>query len=137
MRKIKAHDDQFPTTRSAREQAPATLSIRARLLMLALIAVVPLMIDRARSIDTDRDERIAALSEEALALTRQGIEAQKEIVVADQIGRAGGGACACDARHSPGQLRPLPRRRDVGRTLDHRAFDRRRERAGDLLDGRQ
>ena len=60
----------------------ATLSIRARLLVLALIAVVPLMIDRARSIDTDRDERIAALSEEALALTRQGIEAQKEIVVA-------------------------------------------------------
>ena len=60
----------------------ATLSIRARLLLLALIAVVPLMIDRARSIETDRAERIAALSEEALALTRQGIEAQQEIVVA-------------------------------------------------------
>ena len=60
----------------------ATLSIRVRLLALALIAVVPLMIDRARSIATDRAERIADLSEEALALTRQGVEAQQEIVVA-------------------------------------------------------
>jgi hypothetical protein len=40
------------------------------------------MFDRARSIEANRAERIAALSEEALALTRQGVEAQQEVVVA-------------------------------------------------------
>ena len=60
----------------------ATLSIRARLLLLALIVIGPLMLERARSIETDRAERIAALSEEALALSRQGLEAQQVVVVA-------------------------------------------------------
>ena len=60
----------------------ATLSIRVRLLLLALIVVGPLMLDRARSIETDRAERIAALSQEALALARQGLEAQQVVVVA-------------------------------------------------------
>ena len=58
------------------------MSIRARLILLALIAVVPLMIDRARLIESNRTERIAALSNEALALTRRGADAQEEIVVA-------------------------------------------------------
>jgi len=60
----------------------ATLSIRARLLVLALIAVVPLMVDRARRIETDRAERIAALSEDARALARQGAESQRELIIA-------------------------------------------------------
>src|ERR1041385_7052851 len=59
-----------------------TLSIRARLLVLALIAVVPLMVDRARRIETDRAERIAALSEDARALARQGAESQRELIIA-------------------------------------------------------
>jgi diguanylate cyclase (GGDEF)-like protein len=50
--------------------------------VLALIAVVPLMVDRARMIESDRTERIRALSAEALALTRQGVEAQQEILIA-------------------------------------------------------
>jgi diguanylate cyclase (GGDEF)-like protein len=62
--------------------ARKSLSIRARLLVLALIAVVPLMVDRAWQIEANRAERIAALSEEARALARQGIEAQQEIVSA-------------------------------------------------------
>ena len=53
-----------------------------RLLLLALVVVGPLMLDRARSIETDRAERIAALSQEALALARQGLEAQQVVVVA-------------------------------------------------------
>jgi diguanylate cyclase (GGDEF)-like protein len=69
-----------PASASARPRT--TLSIRARLLILALIAVVPLMIDRARMIESDRAERIASLSAEALALTRQGVEAQQEILIA-------------------------------------------------------
>jgi len=59
-----------------------TLSIRARLLVLALVAVVPLMVDRARRIETDRAERIAALSEDARALARQGAESQRELIIA-------------------------------------------------------
>ena len=51
-----------------------------------------------------------------------------------QIRRAGGRARARDARELDGKLRPFPRRRDVGRPLDHRPFDRRRERPGHLLD---
>jgi len=69
-----------PASTNARPKA--TLSIRARLLLLALVAVVPLMIDRAMLIEADRTERMASLSEEALALTRQGVEAQQEIVIA-------------------------------------------------------
>jgi hypothetical protein len=69
-----------PASLNARPKA--TLSIRARLLILALIAAVPLMIDRAYVIEADRKERLSALSEDAMALTRQGVEAQHEIVVA-------------------------------------------------------
>ena len=58
------------------------MSIRARLLVLALVAVVPLMVDRARRIEADRAERIAALSEDARALARQGAESQRELVIA-------------------------------------------------------
>ena len=69
-----------PPDHSGKPQA--TLSIRVRLLLLALVVVGPLMLDRARSIETDRAERIAALSQEALALARQGLEAQQVVVVA-------------------------------------------------------
>lgn len=60
----------------------ATLSIRARLLALALIAVVPLMIDRARLTEVNRAERLGVVANEAMAIARQGIDAQHEIIVA-------------------------------------------------------
>ena len=53
---------------SAPAKPKATVSIRMRLLVLALIAIVPLMVDRARLIEAGRAERIAALSEEVRAL---------------------------------------------------------------------
>src|SRR5689334_23879021 len=68
--------------KSLAKLAKPTLSIRARLLVLALIAVVPLMVDRARRIEADRAERIAALSEDARALARQGAESQRELIIA-------------------------------------------------------
>jgi diguanylate cyclase (GGDEF)-like protein len=58
------------------------MSIRARLLVLALIAVIPLMVGHARLIEANRTERIAAATEEASALTRQGRQAQQQVVVA-------------------------------------------------------
>jgi diguanylate cyclase (GGDEF)-like protein len=72
----------FRPPASSNARPKATLSIRARLLLLALVAVVPLMVDRAMVIESNRKERMTALSEEALALTRQGVEAQQEIVIA-------------------------------------------------------
>src|SRR6476646_11259934 len=59
----------------------ARLSIRARLVVLALVAVVPLMVDRARQIEAGRAERIATLSENARALARRGAESQRELII--------------------------------------------------------
>jgi hypothetical protein len=69
-----------PTAIGARPKP--TMSIRARLVVLALIAVVPLMIDRARLIESDRTERVAAAANDAVALTRRGVDAQEELVTA-------------------------------------------------------
>jgi diguanylate cyclase (GGDEF)-like protein len=56
------------------------LSIRARLVVLALLAVVPLMLDRVRLLESSRDERIEAASAEVLNLTRRAAEGQREII---------------------------------------------------------
>jgi diguanylate cyclase (GGDEF)-like protein len=69
-----------PTPIGARPKP--TLSIRARLIVLALIAVVPLMIDRARLIEAHRTEYVAAASNDAVTLTRRGVDAQEELVTA-------------------------------------------------------
>jgi hypothetical protein len=57
------------------------LGIRARLMLLVVIAIVPLVIDRTRDIGTDRAERIHAASEQALRLARQGMATQNEAIV--------------------------------------------------------
>src|SRR5829696_3483361 len=57
------------------------LGTRARLMVLALIAIVPLVLDRVRDIGTDRAERIQSASEEALRLARQGMATQNEVIV--------------------------------------------------------
>jgi GGDEF domain-containing protein len=57
------------------------LTIRARLLVLALIAVLPLLFARIWSIQADRSERIDAASRNALILARQGMAAQNEVLV--------------------------------------------------------
>jgi GGDEF domain-containing protein len=57
------------------------LSIRARLMVLATIAVLPLLLDRVRDIESDRSERVAAASKQALMLAHQGVAAQNEAIV--------------------------------------------------------
>ena len=57
-----------------------TLSIRARLVILALLAVVPLMFDRVRLLEQTRLERIDDAATEALELARRGAEGQREII---------------------------------------------------------
>jgi diguanylate cyclase (GGDEF)-like protein len=56
------------------------LGIRARLMLLAVLAVVPLMLDRVRVLEASRSERIEAASAEVMDLARRGAEAQNEMV---------------------------------------------------------
>src|SRR5271166_4533731 len=57
------------------------LTIRARLLALALIAILPLLFARVWSIQADRSERLEAASRQALILARQAMATQNEALV--------------------------------------------------------
>jgi diguanylate cyclase (GGDEF)-like protein len=50
-------------------------------MLLALLAVVPLMLDRVRILEASRAERIEIASTEAMGLARRGAEEQNEIVI--------------------------------------------------------
>jgi diguanylate cyclase (GGDEF)-like protein len=56
------------------------LSIRARLVVLALLIVVPLTLDRVRLLEGSRSERIESAVHDLLGLARRGIDGQREIV---------------------------------------------------------
>ena len=56
------------------------LSIRARLGILALLAVVPLMFDRVRLMEASRAERIDHAATEVLDLAKRGADTQREIM---------------------------------------------------------
>jgi len=58
-----------------------TLSVRVRLMILAVIAVVPLLAERIYSEELDRSERIDAAQQQALVVARQGAAAQNEVIV--------------------------------------------------------
>jgi diguanylate cyclase (GGDEF)-like protein len=68
---------------SSRKSAPRIrqfLSIRARLMVIALLAVVPLMLDRVRVLEAGRAERIELAHAEAIELAKRGAEGQREII---------------------------------------------------------
>ena len=56
------------------------LGIRARLALLALILVVPLMAERVRSLDETRARQIAAASEEFVNITQHSADTQREVI---------------------------------------------------------
>jgi diguanylate cyclase (GGDEF)-like protein len=56
------------------------LSIRARLIVLALIAITPLMLERVHGLETVRAERTARAHTDVVELARRGVEAQREII---------------------------------------------------------
>jgi hypothetical protein len=58
-----------------------TLSIRARLVILALLAVVPLMFDRVRLLEQSRAERIEDAATDVVELARRGADGQREILI--------------------------------------------------------
>jgi diguanylate cyclase (GGDEF)-like protein len=56
------------------------LSIRARVMLLALLAVVPLTLDRVRLLEASRTERTEMTSKDVLDLAKRGAEAQIEMI---------------------------------------------------------
>ena len=56
------------------------LGIRARLALLAVILVAPLMLERARSLEDTRAKQIAAASEEFTNLTQHSADTQREVI---------------------------------------------------------
>ncbi len=66
---------------STPQKRKPTLSIRARLVILALLAVVPLMLDRVRLLEQGRTERIDSAAANALELARRGADGQREMIL--------------------------------------------------------
>ncbi len=56
------------------------LGIRARLALLALILVTPLMLERVRSLEDTRAKQIALASAEFASLARHGADMQREVI---------------------------------------------------------
>jgi diguanylate cyclase (GGDEF)-like protein len=56
------------------------LSIRARLIVIALLAIVPLMVERVRGLERARLERAEVARNQVIDLARSGVAAQREII---------------------------------------------------------
>src|SRR5215813_4206091 len=72
----------FSEARNTARRVTQHVSIRTRLVVLALLAVVPLMLDRVRLLEASRAERIDDAAAEVLDLTKRGANGQREIVTA-------------------------------------------------------
>jgi diguanylate cyclase (GGDEF)-like protein len=74
----------MPSTTTSSKQAATPpkprLSIRTRLIVLALLILVPLMLDRVRLLEATRTERIDNAHAEALDMAKRGVDMQLEIV---------------------------------------------------------
>ena len=58
----------------------AIFDVRARLALVALILVVPLMLDRVHILETSRANQVKAVSAELASAARRGAQAQREMV---------------------------------------------------------
>ena len=56
------------------------LGIRARLALLALLLVAPLMLERVRALDDTRARQLAAASEEFVNITQHSADTQREVI---------------------------------------------------------
>lgn len=81
------------------------LGIRARLALLALMLVAPLMLERARSLEDARNKQIAHATEEFSNLAQHSADAQREVISSVETvlksaayirGSAGGISRSCD-----------------------------------------
>jgi diguanylate cyclase (GGDEF)-like protein len=69
----------LPTPPERRAHRPF-LSIRARLIVVALLAIAPLMVERVRGLERARVERAAIARSQVIDLARSGIAAQREVI---------------------------------------------------------
>jgi diguanylate cyclase (GGDEF)-like protein len=72
-------DNQAKARKPPRRAKPI-LSIRARLIVLALLAITPLIFDRIHALEMARIHRIDRASAEVVDLARRGTESQREII---------------------------------------------------------
>src|SRR5207344_3450214 len=88
-----------------RAKLKQVLGIRARLALLAVILVAPLMLERARSLEDTRARQIAQASQEFASLAQHTADAQREVISSVETilksaayirASAGGIARSCD-----------------------------------------
>ena len=72
-------DDKAKSQTSSRRNKPF-LSIRARLLVLALLAIAPLMLERVHGLEVARVGRTERANADVVDLARRGVEAQRDII---------------------------------------------------------
>jgi diguanylate cyclase (GGDEF)-like protein len=72
-------DDRAKSRRPSQREKPI-LSIRARLIVLALLAIAPLMFERVHSLEAARAERTDRAHAKVIALARRGAEAQRDMI---------------------------------------------------------
>ena len=63
-----------------RAKLKAVMGIRARVVLLALILVVPLMIERVRSLEDTRVKTIAEINHDFEKLAQRTVDAQREVI---------------------------------------------------------
>ncbi|HZP78810.1 MAG TPA: GGDEF domain-containing protein [Pseudolabrys sp.] len=73
--------DLFRRPQSQTTRPKRALSIRARLMVLALIAIAPLLVDHLRDIQNERRDLIAQANTQALTLARQAMSADSEVIL--------------------------------------------------------
>ena len=73
-------DNQAKARKPSSWRSKPFLSIRARLLVLALLAIAPLVFDRVHGLELARGHRIDRASAEVIDLARRGAESQREII---------------------------------------------------------
>ena len=72
--------DTWRTWRNTSWRSKPFLSIRARLIVVALLAIAPLMLERVRGLERTRTERVELTLARMADLARSGAEAQREVV---------------------------------------------------------
>src|SRR5580700_3937234 len=73
-------DNQAKARKPSSWRSKPILSIRARLLVLALLAIAPLVFDRVQGLELARSHRIDRARAEVVDLARRGTESQREII---------------------------------------------------------
>jgi len=150
-----------PDCHTTKPGKKSLIGIRARLMLLALLAVGPLMFDRVRVLEASRSERIEAASSEVMELARRGADAQNEMVVTLRallqvtarayVSASNAGAADTCAALDPGLVKDIPwinslsmipasgtiscstESRAVGLTVSDRAYFRDAVRSGNFV----